>query len=78
MDSAEGGRVQSRRLLQANICIVSPGEAGDGQIDHVDEEVGDALTFPTSGPHGYRSAGTGVVRVLWVNSPAPFWSPAHR
>ncbi|AJG17453.1 Transcriptional regulator, MerR family [Cupriavidus basilensis] len=80
-------------LLQANIHIVSPGEASDGQIEHVGEEVGyvlegsleltlgdmsytvgvgDAFTFPSSVPHGYRNAGTGVARVLWVNSPATF------
>ena len=33
---------------------------------------GDAFTFPSHLPHGYRNAGTGVARVLWVNSPATF------
>jgi transcriptional regulator with XRE-family HTH domain len=33
---------------------------------------GDAFTFPSHIPHGYRNVGTGVVRVLWVNSPATF------
>ncbi|WP_420992150.1 helix-turn-helix domain-containing protein [Cupriavidus sp. 30B13] len=80
-------------LLQANIHIVSPGEASDGQIEHVGEEVGyvlegtlelmlgeatytigagDAFTFPSSVPHGYRNVGTDVAKVLWVNSPATF------
>ena len=34
--------------------------------------VGDAFTFPSHVPHGYRNTGTGVARVLWVNSPATF------
>jgi transcriptional regulator with XRE-family HTH domain len=33
---------------------------------------GDAFTFPSHMPHGYRNAGAGVARVLWVNSPATF------
>ncbi|WP_454720780.1 MULTISPECIES: helix-turn-helix domain-containing protein [Cupriavidus] len=33
---------------------------------------GDAFTFPSSVPHGYRNIGTDVARVLWVNSPATF------
>lgn len=33
---------------------------------------GDAFTFPSHIPHGYRNVGTGIVRVLWVNSPATF------
>ncbi|PWK36579.1 XRE family transcriptional regulator [Cupriavidus plantarum] len=80
-------------LLQANIHIVSPGEASDGQIVHAGEEVGyvlegtlelmlgdetylieagDAFHFPSHVAHGYRNVGTGIARVLWVNSPATF------
>lgn len=33
---------------------------------------GDAFTFPSHVPHGYRNPGTEVARVLWVNSPATF------
>lgn len=33
---------------------------------------GDAFTFPSHIPHGYRNVGPGIVRVLWVNSPATF------
>lgn len=33
---------------------------------------GDAFTFPSHIPHGYRNVGIGIVRVLWVNSPATF------
>ncbi|WP_020204372.1 helix-turn-helix domain-containing protein [Cupriavidus sp. WS] len=33
---------------------------------------GDAFTFPSSVPHGYRNIGTDVAKVLWVNSPATF------
>lgn len=33
---------------------------------------GDAFTFASHVPHGYRNTGTGVARVLWVNSPATF------
>ncbi|MCY1234961.1 HTH-type transcriptional regulator PuuR [compost metagenome] len=80
-------------LLQANIHIVWPGEASDGQIEHQGEEVGyvlegqlelmlgddvyligpgDAFTFASQVPHGYRNVGDVVARVLWVNSPATF------
>jgi transcriptional regulator with XRE-family HTH domain len=33
---------------------------------------GDAFTFSSQVPHGYRNTGTGIARVLWVNSPATF------
>lgn len=80
-------------LLQANIHIVEPGAASDGQIVHVGEEVGyvlagkleltlgderyvlqagDAFTFSSQQPHGYRNLGRSVVKVLWVNTPATF------
>lgn len=50
----------------------------EGSIElRLDEEryllgEGDAFTFPSHVPHGYRNAGPGVARVLWVNSPATF------
>jgi transcriptional regulator with XRE-family HTH domain len=80
-------------LLQANIHIIDPGEASDGQIEHTGEEMGyvlegtvelqlgherfilqpgDAFTFSSQVPHGYRNAGEVVARILWVNSPATF------
>ncbi len=80
-------------LLQANIHIVSPGEASDGLIEHNGEEIGyvlegsleltlddvqynisagDAFSFSSQIPHGYRNIGTDVARILWVNSPATF------
>jgi transcriptional regulator with XRE-family HTH domain len=80
-------------LLQANIHIVEPGAASDGQIEHTGEEVGyvlegmlelnlgdesyklgpgDAFTFSSSVPHGYKNIGKVVAKVLWVNSPATF------
>lgn len=33
---------------------------------------GDAFTFSSHIPHGYRNVGTSVARILWVNSPATF------
>jgi transcriptional regulator with XRE-family HTH domain len=33
---------------------------------------GDVFTFSSQIPHGYRNTGTGVAKVLWVNSPATF------
>lgn len=33
---------------------------------------GDAFTFPSHVPHGYRNVGENVARILWVNSPATF------
>lgn len=33
---------------------------------------GDAFSFPSNVPHGYRNTGDDVARVLWVNSPATF------
>jgi transcriptional regulator with XRE-family HTH domain len=33
---------------------------------------GDVFTFSSQIPHGYRNTGTGVARILWVNSPATF------
>ena len=80
-------------LLQANIHIIDPGKASDGQIEHAGEEMGyvlegtvelqlgvesfilqagDAFTFSSHVPHGYRNAGDVVARILWVNSPATF------
>jgi transcriptional regulator with XRE-family HTH domain len=80
-------------LLQANIHIVEPGAASDGQIVHVGEEVGyvlagkieltlgearhvlqagDAFTFASQQPHGYRNLGRTVAKILWVNTPATF------
>ncbi|WP_344764983.1 XRE family transcriptional regulator [Actimicrobium antarcticum] len=33
---------------------------------------GDAFSFPSNVPHGYRNTGSDIARVLWVNSPATF------
>ncbi|MCY1246279.1 HTH-type transcriptional regulator PuuR [compost metagenome] len=33
---------------------------------------GDAFTFSSQVPHGYRNAGDVVAKILWVNSPATF------
>jgi len=33
---------------------------------------GDAFTFSSLVPHGYRNVGKDVARILWVNSPATF------
>ena len=50
----------------------------EGSIElRLDEEryllgAGDAFTFSSQMPHGYRNTGTGIARVLWVNSPATF------
>ena len=50
----------------------------EGSIElRLDEEryllgEGDAFTFPSHVPHGYRNAGPGMAQVLWVNSPATF------
>lgn len=33
---------------------------------------GDAFTFPSQIPHGYRNTGKTVARILWVNTPATF------
>lgn len=35
-------------------------------------DAGDAFTFSSQVPHGYRNTGTTTARVLWVNSPATF------
>ena len=35
-------------------------------------QAGDAFTFSSSVPHGYRNIGTKSARILWVNSPATF------
>lgn len=80
-------------LLQANIHIIEPGAASDGQIVHVGEEVGyvlvgkvelalgderyilqagDAFTFSSQQPHGYRNVGRSVAKIVWVNTPATF------
>lgn len=42
-----------------------------GEERHV-VNTGDAFTFPSNVPHGYRNLGSVVARVLWVNSPATF------
>lgn len=33
---------------------------------------GDVFTFSSQVPHGYSNVGTGLARILWVNSPATF------
>jgi transcriptional regulator with XRE-family HTH domain len=33
---------------------------------------GDSFTFSSQVPHGYRNIGSGVARILWVNTPATF------
>lgn len=35
-------------------------------------ETGDAFTFSSQLPHGYRNVGPTVARILWVNTPATF------
>lgn len=35
-------------------------------------EAGDAFTFSSQIPHGYRNIGDSVARILWVNTPATF------
>lgn len=35
-------------------------------------QAGDAFSFSSQTPHGYRNPGKGVARVLWVNTPATF------
>lgn len=35
-------------------------------------QAGDAFTFSSQIPHGYRNPGSGVARILWVNTPATF------
>lgn len=35
-------------------------------------EAGDAFSFASQVPHGYRNAGETVARVLWVNTPPTF------
>jgi len=35
-------------------------------------ETGDAFTFSSQLPHGYRNVGSTVARILWVNTPATF------
>lgn len=42
-----------------------------GSERHVLQE-GDAFTFSSSVPHGYRNIGSRTARILWVNSPATF------
>lgn len=42
---------------------------GEAQYSLVE---GDVFTFSSQIPHGYRNTGTGVARILWVNSPATF------
>ena len=33
---------------------------------------GDAFTFTSDTPHGYRNAGTTTAKILWVNTPATY------
>lgn len=35
-------------------------------------QAGDAFTFSSQIPHGYRNTGSTVARILWVNTPATF------
>ena len=35
-------------------------------------DVGDSFHFRSELPHGYRNVGTGVARILWVNTPPTF------
>jgi transcriptional regulator with XRE-family HTH domain len=35
-------------------------------------ETGDAFTFSSQSPHGYRNIGRGELKILWVNTPATF------
>jgi len=35
-------------------------------------QAGDAFTFASQLPHGYRNTGSTVARILWVNTPATF------
>jgi len=35
-------------------------------------QAGDAFTFSSQVPHGYRNPGSTVARILWVNTPATF------
>lgn len=35
-------------------------------------QAGDAFTFSSQVPHGYRNTGRTVARILWVNTPATF------
>lgn len=35
-------------------------------------EAGDAFTFSSQTPHGYRNIGATTARILWVNTPATF------
>ncbi len=42
-----------------------------GQERHL-LQAGDAFTFSSQLPHGYRNPGSSVARILWVNTPATF------
>lgn len=42
-----------------------------GDARHV-IHAGDAFTFSSQIPHGYRNTGSTVARILWVNTPATF------
>lgn len=35
-------------------------------------QAGDAFTFSSQIPHGYRNTGSDVAKILWVNTPATF------
>lgn len=35
-------------------------------------QAGDAFTFSSQIPHGYRNVGKAIARILWVNTPATF------
>ena len=42
-----------------------------GEQKHI-LEPGDAFTFNSQTPHGYKNIGSGELKVLWVNTPATF------
>lgn len=68
--------------VEADGQIVHTGEEVgyvlEGQIELLlgDERhlilAGDAFTFSSQIPHGYRNTGNTVARILWVNTPATF------
>lgn len=52
-------------LLEGAIELLLGGECHPIQA-------GDAFTFSSQIPHGYRNTGPGIARILWVNTPATF------
>ena len=56
--------------------VVCFAAAQQGNLEIADERfvvhAGDVLTFSSQVPHGYSNVGTGLARILWVNSPATF------